>query len=321
MHGTRESERYERDQLAEFWELHNVRTVLAEYLQFAVQYVGLAKELGINFYAHAHGLDCSVLLRQENWIVRYREFNQASGVIVVSGKMKNALVGIGIRDQIITRIPCGVNAQPFFARPDRGLHVRFLAAGRVTGKKGPIFLLESFRRALQIAPGIEQHLVGMGELSEAVIQFIQAFSLESAVKLYGMQPPHVVQELLKECDVFVQHSVINSSTGDEEGFPVVILEAMAAGLPIVSTIHAGIPEAVVDGLTGYLVQERDVQAMAERMVDLASKYERRLAMGMKGSERVKAEFTWDRERRSLVETMGLIEGATVDPQRSAGAII
>lgn len=311
-HSRPESLREERDQVGEFWERHKVRTVLGEYLQFAVHYVDLAKQLGIEFYAHGHGLDCSALLRQEEWVARYRELNEAAGVIVVSAKMKEALVSIGVRPDIVWRIPYGVDPQVVFPRPDRGASVRFLAVGRLTGKKGPILLLESFRRALESAPGIELHLVGDGELLEATRQFIQAFSLERAVKLYGAQPPSVVQDLFRECDVFVQHSVVNESTGDEEGLPVVILEAMAAGLPVVSTIHAGIPEAVEHGATGFLVPERDVVGMADRMVELGSDYELRLAMGRKGSARIKAEFTWPHEKQALLAAMGLSESHPVD---------
>ena len=66
---------------------------------------------------------------------------------------------------------------------------------------------------------------------------------------------------MKKAHIFLQHSVTCPITGDEEGVPVAILEAMASGLPVVSTFHAGIPEAVVDGKTGFLVSE---DAMGER---------------------------------------------------------
>src|SRR6266568_6765417 len=179
--------------ISDFWKVHNVKAVLAEYLQFAVQYANLARSLGIPFYAHAHGLDCSALLRQEAWRTKYLELRGASGLIVVSNKMRAALTSLGIPDDLIHRIPCGVDAQEYIQRPDRGSKTRFLAVSRFTGKKGPIFLLNSFRQALQNNPDIELHIVGDGELLEAVIQFIDTFSLQRSVKLYGVQPHSAVK--------------------------------------------------------------------------------------------------------------------------------
>jgi glycosyltransferase involved in cell wall biosynthesis len=174
------------------------------------------------------------VLRDEAWRDKYLELRHVAGIIVVSHAMKAVLTGFGIPAAMIHRIPCGADSSEFVARPDRSPRIRFLAVGRLTGKKGPIFLLDSFRQALERNPDIELNLVGDGELAEAVRQFVQAFSLTDRVKLHGVQPPAAVQELIRSSDVFVQHSVVNRSNGDEEGLPVSILEAMAGGLPVVS---------------------------------------------------------------------------------------
>lgn len=293
-------------QIVEFWKRHNVSVVLAEYLQFAVQYVLLARTAGVRLYAHGHGFDCSALLRQDAWRTKYQQLRECAGVIVVSTAMRRTLTEFGVPDGIVHRIPCGVDVEDIPLR-SKGPKVRLLAVGRLTGKKGPIYLLEAFRRALATNPAIELHLVGEGEFFEAVVQFVDAFSLGSAVALYGVQPPDVVRELMRKSDIFVQHSIVNPLTGDEEGLPVAILEAMAASLPVVSTIHAGIPEAVIDGVTGFVVPERDVAAMADRILLLAGDHCARLEMGGKGQHHIRAQFTWEQERRSLVETMGLRE--------------
>src|SRR5690606_2027114 len=94
-------------------------------------------------------------------------------------------------------------------------------------------------------------------------------------------------------------------TGDEEGLPVAILEAMASGLPVVSTRHAGIPEAVIEGTTGYLVDEGDTAGMAAHVVRLARDAELRRRMGHAGWQRALQSFSWPRERARLLELLGL----------------
>src|SRR5207249_2345004 len=120
-----------------------------------------------------------------------------------------------------------------------------------------------------------------------------------AVTLHGDQAPPFVDGLLAGADVFMQHSMRDPETGDEEGLPVAILEAMAHGLPVVSTVHAGIPEAVVDGATGRLSAEGDVDAMALHLAHLAEDREERLRLGTAGWRRARDRFTWAEERSRL----------------------
>jgi colanic acid/amylovoran biosynthesis glycosyltransferase len=102
--------------------------------------------------------------------------------------------------------------------------------------------------------------------------------------------------LLGECGVFVQHSMTDPATGDEEGLPAAIQEAMAAGMAVVSTRHAGIPEAVIEGETGLLVDEGDVEAMAEAFVQIGGTA---IEMGRAGHAEARAKHAWTGERDRL----------------------
>jgi glycosyltransferase involved in cell wall biosynthesis len=102
--------------------------------------------------------------------------------------------------------------------------------------------------------------------------------------------------LLRECGVFVQHSLTDPATGDEEGLPASIQEAMAHALPVISTRHAGIPEAVVAGETGLLIDEGDVDGMAEAMLAIAPMA---VALGAAGRRRALAYYGWPHERARL----------------------
>jgi glycosyltransferase involved in cell wall biosynthesis len=117
--------------------------------------------------------------------------------------------------------------------------------------------------------------------------------------------------------MFVQHS-ITPSYGDAEGTPVTILEAQAAGLPVVSTLHAGIREAVVHGQTGYLVEERDVEGMAEYMAQLLSDRSACIAMGERARQHIKQNYSMKRHIGILQE---LIDAARERREPRAEALI
>ena len=134
----------------------------------------------------------------------------------------------------------------------------------------------------------------------------ESFSLSDRVIVHGTQPSAAVTKLMADADIFLQHSVVDPVNGDEEGMPVAILEAMAAGLPVVSTRHAGIAEAVIDGETGLLVDEGDSVAMSEAIQRLALDPQLRQTFGTRGWERASAEFSWPRERERLLQIMGLV---------------
>jgi glycosyltransferase involved in cell wall biosynthesis len=287
----------------QFLRQHHVKVILGEYLDITHPYIALAKKLGIRLLAHAHGYDISIRLRDESWRQKYLDYNQTAGIITVNQSAKNRLVELGIAQEKITVIPCGVDvpAKPPHKTQDNSAHVNCLAVGRMVGKKAPILLLDAFRRALQQQPNLLLNYVGVGELMPAVRQFIHAFNLQNHVRLLGSQPNETVQTLMQQADIFLQHSIVEFDSGDEEGLPVAILEAMSNGLPVVSTQHAGIGEAVVDGVTGYLVGESDTLAMADRIIDLASSQEKRRTFGVSGWERIKKHFTWERERIQLIE--------------------
>lgn len=103
---------------------------------------------------------------------------------------------------------------------------------------------------------------------------------------------------MKKSEIFLQHSVTDES-GDEEGLPVAILEAMAYALPVIATRHAGIPEAVIERETGLLVDERDTSAMSEALVTLALDKTRRANMGAAGRVRAAELFSAQAEIASL----------------------
>ena len=115
-------------------------------------------------------------------------------------------------------------------------------------------------------------------------------NLSTQVKLLGVLSQEKIAEQMRSSRAFVQHSMV-ARDGDSEGTPVAIMEAQLCGLPVISTYHAGIPDVVVDGCTGILVREGDVDSMANAMRDLVLDPSMAARLGAAGRKRVLQAFT------------------------------
>jgi colanic acid/amylovoran biosynthesis glycosyltransferase len=294
----------ERPTIQRFLKQYQVQVILGEFLEYSFDFFRLAQEFNIPYFAHAHGCDVSLALRNPKWQKDYLDYQKAAGIITVSDVMRQRLIDLGLDASKIYTIPCGVDVpDESTIRPERDI-VRCLAVGRMVPKKAPILLLEAFRQAVNVWPDLRLDYIGTGDLMPAVRQFIHEFSLSDKVTLHGGQPHETVRKLMKESDIFLQHS-ITAPNGDEEGLPVAILEAMGMALPVISTRHAGIPEAVSDQITGFLVNEGDSLKMAQRIVSLAQSSKLRAKMGFTGWQSAKNKFTWENEKYRLLQVMNL----------------
>jgi glycosyltransferase involved in cell wall biosynthesis len=172
-------------------------------------------------------------------------------------------------------------------------------------KKAPHLTIEAFGRVAHRYPGARLAMVGDGPLVDQCRRLIATLGLRDRIQMHGAQNSDFIARLMREASLFVQHSV-TAANGDTEGGapPLAILEAMASGLPVISTWHASIPEGVTDGVTGLLVEERDVDAMASAMGELLDNPDRAATMGAAGRERVVATFTREMARDRLRAIMG-----------------
>ena len=282
--------------VSRFLRRHGVQVVLAEYLDEFLEFVPLIERLAIPYVAQGHGIDLSAALRRPGMAERYLAYRSARAVLTRCEAHRRRLIDLGLPEAKVAVNPGGVDLPAAACERDPAAARRLLAVGRMTAKKGPIHLLEAFRRAATHDPGLTLDYIGDGELFAAAEQFVAARRLGERVTLHGAAPEAIKVRLLRECGVFVQHSLTDPQTGDEEGLPASIQEAMAHGLAVVSTRHAGIPEAVIEGETGLLVDERDVAAMADALVAVPAMAAR---LGAAGYRRAVATYGWDHERARL----------------------
>jgi colanic acid/amylovoran biosynthesis glycosyltransferase len=188
-----------------------------------------------------------------------------------------------------------------------GEPTKVLTIARLIEKKGVAFAIDAVSRLLSKGEKIDYTIVGDGVLRENLQHLIECRGIERQVKLVGWKTHEEVKMLLEESHVLVAPS-LTSEGGDQEGIPNAIKEAMASGLPVISTFHSGIPELVTDGVSGLLVPERDAASLAEALAYLMSHPEMCNTMGKAGRTHVEQEFDTKSLNKKLEELyLGLLQ--------------
>ena len=274
---------------------HRPDVVLAEFGFHAVRVMQAAAFAEVPFVVHFRGSDLSAQRRIGVLRGRYlRLVSIASGGVCKSKQMAAKLEQLGMLPSRILISASGANPALFKAGNPALAAPVFLAVGRFVAKKGPLKTIRAF--ALQ--PIGELWMVGDGPLFEDARRLVQDLQLQARVCFLGVKTQPEVADLMRQVRVFVQHSLI-APDGDSEGNPVSVMEAQLSGLPVVATRHAGIPDVVLDGCTGLLVEEGDVQGMAAAMERLMADPGLAARFGSAGRDRVLAGFTLGHHLQAL----------------------
>lgn len=287
------NQKFEAFHLLKILKEEKVELVFAEYLITGAETLEVCKQLNIPIVAIALGYDISMNQIIESYKERYKAlFNYAAKILVVSEHMKVNLKALNCPVEKIVFSPAAPDKSffkviPFFASK------QIAAVGRFVDKKAPHLTILAFHKVLFIVPDAALVMAGDGPLLNACKDLVTALKIENSVHFIGRITPEQHRELLGQSVLFVQHSKV-AANGDSEGTPVAILEASAAGLPIVSTFHAGIPKVVLNEQTGFLVAENDTEAMAGKIIQLLENIELAKEFGNKGRQYVKENFTLEK---------------------------
>ena len=252
-----------RERVEALLRAEGVEAILAEFGSEAVALGPVAAALGLPLFTYFRGYDASKDLRSPLRRAAYRRLMpQLAGAFAVSRFLLDNLARHGIRPPRAEVIPSGVDMALFRPGPKRPQS--FLAVGRLVEKKAPDLTVAAFCQAARGYPGAVLELIGEGPLEARCRAVAEAAGMAGQVLLHGAQPHDFVRERLAGAEVFLQHSVTTRDR-NTEGLPTAIQEAMACGAVTISTRHAGIPEAIDEGETGWLVAERDVAGFAARI--------------------------------------------------------
>lgn len=296
-------DRRDEARVCAFLRQHGVTVILAEFGRTGARLRRACKRAGIPLFVHFHGSDATKRARSRRWRRHYRHlFRDAAGIIVPSRFLADRVRDLGCPDRKLHVSPNGVelaNFSPTIREPGR-----IVATSRLVPGKGPLQTIEAFQRVMQRIPDVTLDFIGDGKLMQDCVLRAETLGVADAVTFHGAQPSQEVARHLARASLFVQHSV-TSQDGWTESFGITFLEAAASEVPVVATRSGGIIETVTDGETGLLVEEHDVDGMADAMCALLGDPARAEAMGRAGRARVKARFTHGHTAARLREIMGL----------------
>ncbi len=234
-----------------------------------------------------------------------RVFENVDLILAMSINMKKALISLGARGEKIKVHYHGLDTSLFDLERDYSEkeEVNIYLLSSLEPKKGHLFLLKAFKRSIEKTnKPLKLHFTGHFGKFSSINKSIKKLGLEKHVKWhapyqYGGER-HL--KMLAKADMFV-HPSVTDKNGNKEGIPGTLLEAMSSGLAVISTYHAGIPEIISDGKTGFLIQEWDIEALSEKIVLLAQNPELRKTIGKQAKEYVIANLDIHKKQKDLEE--------------------
>lgn len=267
---------------------NKIDSILVEYGTHAYHLLPVLQASKIPFVVHFHGYDASVIYVIQSCDSYKKVFELSRNVVAVSTVMYQKLLELGCPKEKLIYNVYGPqikfeNVTPKFNKK------QFVAVGRFTDKKAPYYTILAFKGVLGAHPDAKLVIGGNGELFNACANLIRHFKLEKNIRLLGVIKPEEYISLLEESLGFVQHS-ITTFRGDMEGTPLAVLEASVAGLPVISTFHAGVPDVIIHEKTGLLSEEHDVDTMRLNMLALLNDVNLAKRLGAAGKINILENF-------------------------------
>jgi colanic acid/amylovoran biosynthesis glycosyltransferase len=245
----------------------------------------LARALRVPLLVTLYGADVTVRGSKAGIYTQLGE--QASLFLCVSKFIRDRALEAGFPAEKLLVHYLGIDRDLFSSASSPQVPQGVLFVGRLVEKKGCEYLLRAMQLVQQADPQCELTVIGDGPLRASLEALAQALKIRCHFR--GMQPSTVIRAALQQAYIFCAPSV-TAANGDSEGLGVVFAEAQAMGVPIVSTRHGGIPEIVLDQVTGLLAPERDPQALAEALGLLLANRDLWHRLHQSGPERVERHF-------------------------------
>lgn len=262
-----------------FWsnklKLNKAKLIHAHYGPGGLMILNVAQKLNIPLITTFHGYDASTLLRKKVYLNNLKLLFKYSYVITVSNFMRKRLISLGApEDRIITHY-IGTDLNKFQFQKHISIDNKaknnqplvFLQVSNFVQKKGHEYTIKAFNLFLEEYPNSKLILAGDGPRKIECEALVESIKIEDKVKFLGAINPDEVTQWMSKSDVFLHHSVTDEN-GGEEGIPTVIMEAMASGIPVVSSFHAGIPELIKNNESGFLIKEKDVLGYSKLLIKL-----------------------------------------------------
>jgi colanic acid/amylovoran biosynthesis glycosyltransferase len=244
-------------------------------------------------------------------------FERGDWFLALSQSMRERLIELGCPEHKLSVHHLAVRCDQIEYRPrsvESGETIRLVCVARLVEKKGLSYAIRALARLRERKLDAELHILGEGPERPRLEKLVAELELGDRVAMRGqVSPPDVIREI-ERCHILIQPSV-TARDGDEEGTPTAILEAMASGMPVVATRHSGIAEQIEDGVSGFLVPERDSHGLAERLGELIRDPQRWPRLARNGRQRVEAEFDGAKQNPALLALYQRLLRGTRPPTR------
>ncbi|WP_419730469.1 glycosyltransferase [Lichenicola sp.] len=266
----------------------------------------VARRLGVKLITTFHGYDATLstaaLLSSPAWfnypLFRHRLARDGALFLCVSSFIRDKVLAMGFPAERTHIHYIGVDCQAIRPRSPDEERPTILHVGRLVEMKGTQYLLRAFATLAARHPELRLVIIGDGELAPSLRTLAGSLGLGERAVFLGARPHAEVLARMRQARMLVLPSVL-TATGRVEGLGMVMLEAAAAGVPVVATRVGGIPEGVRDGETGFLVPERDVEALARRIEDLLNSPGLRQRMAVQARAFVEQRFDGRRQGELL----------------------
>jgi colanic acid/amylovoran biosynthesis glycosyltransferase len=232
----------------------------------------------INSYTKKYGSGVYKTLYEKSDVITTNTEFTKSKIIQNGGPENTVVIPEGMFfddfniDRSINKIPCSV-----------------ITIGRLEEKKGYPYSLEAIALVKKTIPSVVYYIIGNGSLYHDLVTYAKTLNIADNCHFLGARTNVEVKQYLNQCEMFILPS-ITASNGDMEGQGLVLQEAQALGLPVISTLHNGIPDGVLDGKSGFLVPEKDSKLLAEKIIALLQDKDLRQRMGEAGRQFVKEKY-------------------------------
>ncbi|MEL6494867.1 MAG: glycosyltransferase [Cyanobacteria bacterium J06623_7] len=248
------------------------------------------------------GWDISWYVQQQGTDVYQQLFKTADFFLTNCHFFRDRAVSIGCPSPKIEVLGSGIDCQKFRFHPrhwPKDGTIRLATTGRLVEKKGIEYAIRAVARAIQEYPQIEYNIIGDGYLRHDLQQLIAKLGLEGQIVLRGWCQQEEIIDILDHSQIFLAPCV-TAQDGNQDAPVNTLKEAMAMGLPVISTVHGGIPELVQDGRSGYLVPERDPQAIAQKILYLIAHPQLWPDIGRQGRDFVEQHYDMEPLNDQLV---------------------
>ena len=267
------------------------------------RWLRFSERCGIPLITSFYGMDVSKTSKIPEWRKRYHELFRKGRLFLVEGSfLKKQLIDIGCPPEKIIVQHLGVEIEKYQERKkDEKKKIRIIQCSSFREKKGLKYTIQAIAKLKESNTDFDFVLVGGGDKpqEQGIVELLKEYELTNKTIIKGKLSYNEMLDEMSNSDIFIHPSITGKDGDNEGGAPVVISDASALGLPVVSSFHADIPEVVIHNKTGILCEEKNVEQLTEALKVLINNSELRFKMGYEAKEHIRKEYNLKTQIRKL----------------------